>query len=177
MHKCRIASIVIGSAFGLFIVLGIVSIIVAPNNDNRTTASNPPRTAATSTPTATPIPWYTPAEITAVYQSHITRAHVMFEQGEVFIQSTLAEMHPSRPGLVYLVERRKPATDLTLVMMETDEDRAAKDWRVIRAQLPAEQVAALDIGDAIGVRCERLEPDPNVGTGAELVCLKATLIR
>ena len=166
--------------YGAYFVLGmlaifvIISIVSTSESDSSTTS---PVVAAVPTPTPTPIPWYTPAEITEVYKSHRTRANVLFEQGEVYIQSTLAEMHPSKPGLVYLVERRRPATDLALVMMETDADRDAKDWHVIRAQLPPTQVVNLEIGDAIGVRCDSLDPDPHVGTGAELVCLKATLVK
>ena len=174
MHKCRLASIVIVSAFGLFIILGIISSIVAPNNDNPTSASNPPRPAATPTSTPTPIPWYTPIEITEVYQTNIARAHLMFESGIVHITSTVAELHPTNPRLIYLSERQ--AAGLLGGLYESDAEKAARDWRTIRAELPIEQVATLNVGDAIAVRCDKLEQDRYVSTGAELICHKATLV-
>ncbi len=135
-----------------------------------------PTPTSTPLPTATPTPihWYSPQEITEVYQTNRARAHILFETGTVHIQGEVSEFHTNQLGLIYLVKRRAPASDFSF-LTETDAQRAAKDWKVIRAKLSIEQVAAMNIGDPIRLRCDRLEPDEYVGTGAELICANPVL--
>lgn len=143
-----------------------------------------PTPTAIPTPTFTPLPtptpasihWYSPQEITEVYHTNRARAHIMFETGTVHIQGEVSEMHTHQLGLIYLVKRRAPASDFSF-LSETDAQRAAKDWKVIRAMLSVQQVAEMNLGDPIRLRCERLEPDEYVGTGAELVCVNAAVVR
>lgn len=155
---------------GMFVVAIVVGIIDSFDEGDASVS-------VASSPTATPTPvftWYAPAEITAVYQSNIARANVLFQSGTIGIRGKVAELHPTNPRIVYLVER--DATDWMYRIGETAEQEAARDWRVIRVELPVSQVAMLNLGDAISVRCDGLKQDRYVDTGAELECLEPSVV-
>ena len=158
--------------YWLLVLLSVATLMACAAPAPTPTATPTPRPP---TPTPTPIYWYTPAEITSVYRTNPARANVLFERSFIYIKANVAEFHPNELGLIYLVKRRAPATDFSF-LYSTGEERASDDWKVIRAQLSVGQVARMNIGDEIYLRCTRLEKDEYVGTGSELICQNARLI-
>ena len=126
----------------------------------------------TAIPTPTPIPWYTPEQITQIYKSNPATGMVRFERhAYLYIRGEVAEIHESEPGLIYLVKRPTGIHVPGLPwFFKTD------DWRVLRADLPVEQAGSLALGDTMQLRCLGLTQH-NVTRGKELSCESASLFK
>lgn len=110
---------------------------------------------------ASPTGPFTVQYIADTKEHHQARAQVQFDRGPVLIRDVVAEFHDTKNE------------------MFLGANRGSKDYYVLRFHGTADAIAKVDIGQAVLVRCDRLQEGQSgwsAFSSKELVCLNGVIL-